>query len=136
MVQYTGARIDEELKEKIRVEAAKRGVSQSDLFRRAVENEIERSEHEEKEIGEVYEDRNLLACALTIATVEDSGWKIADDAEGWAIVWIEFPTGQVSWHVPLEMAEEYVTNYERVQYDGYDREEKNDRLQEWMEGLF
>jgi hypothetical protein len=85
-----------------------------------------------KEIDEVYEDRNLLACALAQATQAPSGWKPdPENPEDWAIVWIETPMGQVSWHVPREMAEELAPPKRDSKYDGYDRDVKNDRLTEW-----
>ncbi|WP_330633755.1 WDGH domain-containing protein [Halocatena halophila] len=90
---------------------------------------------EEKAIDEVYEDRNLLACALAQATHAPSGWKPDPDApDEWAIVWIETPTGQVSWHVPRDMAEDLAPPKKDSGYDDYDREVKNNRLTRWAEG--
>lgn len=86
----------------------------------------------EKEIGEVYEDRNLLACALAQATYAPSGWKPDPESpDEWAIVWIETPVGQMSWHVPREMAESLLGPKRDSKYHGYDRETKNDRLASW-----
>jgi len=86
----------------------------------------------EKELDDVYEDRNLLACALAQTTGAPSGWKPAPDADAsWAIVWVETPMGQVSWHVPRKMAEDIGPPQRESDYDGYDREEKNDRLAAW-----
>lgn len=86
----------------------------------------------EKDLDGVYEDRNLLACALAQATDAPSGWKPDEESpDEWAIVWIETPKGQVSWHVPQEMAAFYVSPLAHSEYDGYDRTEKNERLQEW-----
>jgi len=88
----------------------------------------------EKEIGEVYEDRNLLACALANATGAPAGWKPdSESPDEWAIVWIETPNGQVSWHVPRDMAENLAPPKQDSEYDGYDREVKNDRLAAWTE---
>lgn len=54
-------------------------------------------EQDEKALEDVYHDRNLLACALAVATGAPSGWKPAPDAgDEWAIVWIETPMGQTS----------------------------------------
>jgi len=88
----------------------------------------------EKEIDAVYEDRNLLACALAQATYAPSGWKPDPESpDEWAIVWIETPVGQVSWHVPRDMAEDLAPPQQGAEYDGYDREVKNDRLADWAE---
>ena len=85
-----------------------------------------------KTTDEVYEDRNLLACALAQAVGCPSGWKPDEDSpENWAIVWIETPEGQVSWHVPREMAEDLAPPRRDSAYDGYDRVTKNDRLAAW-----
>lgn len=88
-----------------------------------------------KEMDEVYEDRNLLACALAQATHAPSGWKPDEESpDEWAIVWIETPAGQVSWHVPKDMAEQLGPPQLDVDYDGYDRDVKNDRLASWAKG--
>ena len=88
----------------------------------------------EKELEDVYEDRNLLACAFAQATHAPSGWKPdPENPEEWAIVWIETPMGQVSWHVPREMAEKLAPAKRDSEYDGYDREIKNDRLASWAD---
>ena len=89
---------------------------------------------DEKPIDDVYEDRNLLACALAQATHAPAGWKPDPESpEEWAIVWIETPIGQVSWHVPREMAEDLAGPQRESEYDDYDRETKNDRLAQWAE---
>jgi len=94
------------------------------------------NEQQEKSIEMVYEDRNLLACALTRAVDAPSGWKWDPAEPGWAVMWIETPMGQVSWHVPRDMALGMGPDPGWADYDGYDREEKNDRLREWItEGL-
>lgn len=86
----------------------------------------------DKEIDDIYRDRNLLACAFAQATNAPSGWKPDPESpEEWAIVWIETPTGQVSWHVPREMAESLAPPQRDSEYSGYDREEKNERLANW-----
>lgn len=89
---------------------------------------------DEKDIDDVYEDRNLLACALAQATAAPSGWKPDPESPAeWAIVWIETPMGQVSWHIDREMAESLAGPQRDSEYDGYDREVKNDRLAQWAE---
>lgn len=91
---------------------------------------------DEKPIQAVYRDRNLLACALAeLIGYPMAGWTPApdDDGEEWAVVFAETPHGQVSWHVPREMAENLVTRNDEYVYDGHDREVKNDRLASWTE---
>ena len=87
----------------------------------------------EKDIDEVYRDRNLLACALAEST-QIGGWT-PDDENGdeWAIVFVETPHGQLSWHVPREMAESLVLRADWYEHDGHDRRIKNDRLASWTE---
>jgi hypothetical protein len=91
-------------------------------------------EQDEKALDEVYRDRNLLACALAVATGAPSGWKPAPDAgDEWAIVWIETPMGEVSWHVPTELAESLGPVKRDSDYGGYSREQKNDVLASWAD---
>lgn len=86
----------------------------------------------EKELEDVYEDRNLLACALAQATDAPAGWKPdSESPDEWAIVWIETPSGQVSWHVPAELAWDIAPPQQDAEYDGYDCDEKNQRLVKW-----
>ena len=88
---------------------------------------------DEKDLNEVYEDRNLLACALAQSTHAPSGWVPAPDTgDEWAVVFIETPMGQLSWHVPIEMARSLAPKpMGRYEYDGHSRDEKNDRLADW-----
>lgn len=88
---------------------------------------------EQKAIDEVYRDRNLLACAVAeLAGI--GGWTPAEeDPEEWAIVFAETPMGQVSWHVPREMAESLVRRARSYEYDGHSRDVKNDRMASWVE---
>ncbi|WP_066418952.1 hypothetical protein [Halorubrum aethiopicum] len=91
-------------------------------------------ETNEKTLNDVYHDRNLLACALAVATGAPSGWKPAPDAgDEWAIVWIETPMGQTSWHVLRDLAESIGPAKRDSEYDGYSREQKNDVLASWAE---
>lgn len=86
----------------------------------------------EKEINDVYEDRNLLAIALAQETECESGWKPDQESpDEWAIVWIETSHGQVSWHVPRNSIPNNLSQ-ETVTYDGYDRDEKNERMETWV----
>lgn len=93
-------------------------------------------ESQEKELDSVYRERNLLAC--TLATLFEShaynmaGWCPAPDTDDeWAIVWIYTPFGQLSWHVPREMADELGPPQAEDEWDGHSTTEKNDRLASW-----
>lgn len=90
-----------------------------------------------KSVDEVYEDRNILACALVESYADGSmgGWTPAPDTDSdeWAIVWMEFPMGQASWHVPRALADSLVTRNDDYDYDGHNRIEKNDRLASWCD---
>jgi len=103
----------------------------------------------EKTITEVYEDRNLLATAFSLVahrlessvTVGDyaGGWhppRTEDDADAdeWAVTWAETPTGQVSWHVPIWLAESSALPRQDHGWDGHTRQEKNNRLAEFVDG--
>lgn len=94
---------------------------------------------EEKEIDQVYEDRNALAVAFVkFKTMRDpvsGGWTPAPDSDSdeWAIVWFETVMGEVSWHVPRELAEKHLPRNDDRDYSGYSREEKNERIWELIE---
>jgi len=97
---------------------------------------------EEKTVQEVYEDRNALAVAFAEVArylhLERPGspfracWKPDEgddaDADEWAIIYAWLPTGQVSWHVPRDLAESANIPRKFVEWDGHHREEKNRRL--------
>ncbi|MFC4246485.1 hypothetical protein ACFOZ7_05670 [Natribaculum luteum] len=102
---------------------------------------------EEKTIQEVYRDRNLLAAAISLMAyrLESSrtlheyagGWTEPDvddaDADEWAIVWAILEGKQVSWHVPRELVEPVDLPKRPHDYDGHTREEKNQRLEDFIE---
>ncbi|MBZ6496008.1 hypothetical protein [Natrinema longum] len=94
----------------------------------------------EKTVDEVYTDRNLLAVAMVhMAVLEDyaGGWYEPDaddaDADEWAIVWARLPTGQVSWHVPRDLARRSALPQTSRVWDGHGRDEKNTRLRTFAE---
>lgn len=97
----------------------------------------------EKGIGAVYYDRNLLAFTLADllaadpSSTTDAGWYLDPCTDGWPVVWVDLPTGQASWHVPPErrsMLERSTLDYDVPEggYDRHTREEKNDRLNEYL----
>ena len=77
---------------------------------------------------EVYEDRNLLAqAALRMAKSLNYRVRIKDYDSEWPIVYIELPTGQISYHIAkkdLYFKEEPSF----LEWDGHDREERKERI--------
>jgi len=92
----------------------------------------------EKDKDEVYHDRNVAACAFVASTCDayPGGWTPAPDTDDenveWAIVWLELPQGQVSWHVPRVFAQGVLDRNDDYDYDGHSTDEKNDRVVGWM----
>lgn len=87
---------------------------------------------ESKSIDGVYRDRNLLACALARTTHAPSGYYLDEESpDKWAIVWIETPQGQVSWHVPRELVDGLSVPRNPIEWDGHSRATKNSRLAHW-----
>lgn len=85
----------------------------------------------DKELDDVYYDRNLIAIVLAKETDYESGWKPDPESpDEWGIVCIETEYGQVSWHVPQIVIPDTLPQKE-FEYDGYDREEKNYRMLQW-----
>lgn len=60
----------------------------------------------------------LFANDLGFAT----GIRIDYDQQEWPVVYIELPTGQVSWHMPQHV----------VAWDGHDTRTKYQRINEWV----
>ena len=81
---------------------------------------------------EAYLDRNLAVQALA-KMAERLGYTtgIKDDRE-WPILYIDLPTGQVSWHIPKQ---EILTDFKEYngKWDGHDLHEKRKRLTDFME---
>lgn len=77
---------------------------------------------------EAYEDRSLLAqVALRMARELHYRVRIKDYESEWPILYIELPTGQISYHIAkkdLYFKEEPSF----LEWDGHDREEKNERI--------
>jgi hypothetical protein len=101
------------------------------------------TDSEPKTKADVYRDRNLLALAFIAAhdhLKTEIGahhllcgwWTDTDDVNGeeWAVVWADLPSGQVGWHVPMELVPDWLPKRD-PEYDGYSTEEKNDRLAEF-----
>jgi hypothetical protein len=108
-----------------------------------------RSMGNEKDASAVYEDRNLAGMALAITAIDTgyaAGWYVDDESE-WGkgdipgpVVWASLPTGEVSWHLPpTRVATLEASNLPNERppggYDGYSREDKNDRLLRYIETM-
>lgn len=73
-----------------------------------------------------YDKRNVLIyAALSTATDEGlpAGVRLDPNEPEWPVVFIELPTGQVSWHVPQHT----------TPWDGHSTEEKYRRLRQFVE---
>lgn len=84
---------------------------------------------------EAYLDRNMLAVSIAQAALKigwKAGWKEA--AGEWRIIYVDLPTGQVSWHVPYEMTGN-LPEY-KGSWDGHNLKEKRARVKAYMEGRY
>ena len=81
---------------------------------------------------EAYLDRNLAVQALA-KVAQQLGYNIGikDDLE-WPILYIELPTGQVSWHIPKNELIEVFPTY-AGKWDGHALKEKRKRLIDFIE---
>lgn len=92
----------------------------------------DQAESLEGELQKAYDDRNTLAVCF-VAIVGDAhsqeaiGW-YDHGGDGWAVIYADLPTGQVSWHVPKGMIPATFPERDPDVYDGHSREEKNQRL--------
>lgn len=86
-------------------------------------------------IDEVYRDRNLLAqfaAALAQRCGFPVGTGIDADEPDWPVVYIDLPTGQVSWHIPKGELVAGLGPYER-EWDGHDGPKKERRIRAFLE---
>lgn len=91
---------------------------------------------------ELYEHRVILFLALLhMADNQLHGWNprvIENHFEGWDCITCELPTGQISYHVPIEKRPLYDWITERraasdpSTYDGHTPADVVDRLTSWM----
>lgn len=97
----------------------------------------------EKNVGEVYDDRNLLALAFARSVASNHGIEYVGyyEHDEWAVIVVELskrgplhkdgdpPKKPVSWHVRPEVIPEWLPERDpEAWYDGHDRDEKNGRL--------
>lgn len=89
------------------------------------------------ETAKAYEDRNRLAVAFVALVGGFYGHHqigVYDDEEtgdDWRVIYANLPTGQVSWHVPVDTVPDWVPERDPSRWDGHSREEKNDRLDQF-----
>jgi hypothetical protein len=89
---------------------------------------------ESNSIEEAYFDRNQLAmlCAKMAQTL---GWdvRVNPEDEEWPIILINLPTGQISYHIPVnEMRGEYEIDWEGTFWDGHFLNEKRESIQKYL----
>lgn len=85
---------------------------------------------------DVYTDRNLLA-QLAAQLAEQLGYRVwvgTDSKEpDWPVLFIELPTGQVSYHLPRsEMVID--PKPDAAPWDGHSTDEKRRRIRSYLEG--
>ncbi len=82
---------------------------------------------------EAYLDRNLAVQVLA-ALARQLGYQtgIRNREDEWSILYIDLPTGQVSWHIPKDEIAAYFPDYPG-EWDGHDLREKRDRLRQFLE---
>jgi len=84
---------------------------------------------------DVYRDRNLLA-QLAAVLAQQCGLHVGTgvDAEepDWPVIYIDLPSGQVSWHVPRGELVARLKPYGQ-EWDGHPGPEKERRIHEFLE---
>lgn len=83
---------------------------------------------------QAYYDRNqavLLAAKLAGQLGYYVGARADADEPGWTLIYIELPTGQVSWHIPDDELIGEFPPYTKT-WDGHDVEEKRRRIADFL----
>ena len=86
-------------------------------------------------IDEAYSDRNqaaMLAAKLATLWGFEVGWRTDPSEPDWPVLFIELPTGQVSWHIPKSETVKTDLLYKR-EWDGHTVEEKRERISRFIE---
>ena len=86
-------------------------------------------------IDEAYSDRNqaaMLAAKLATLWGFEVGWRTDPSEPDWPVLFIELPTGQVSWHIPKSETVKTDLSYKR-EWDGHTVEEKRERIARFIE---
>ena len=88
----------------------------------------------ESKPDEAYLDRNLCVQVMT-RMAQKLGYNVGVKENGdWPILYIDLPTGQVSWHIPAAELVRALPEY-NGKWDGHDLEEKRKRIKEFLEAL-
>lgn len=85
--------------------------------------------------SEVYFDRNQLVKAFALAMKQKGftvGWKEDREDPFFVILFVDLPTGQVSWHVPCEEIDLSQWPQYRGNWDLHSTEEKRVRLSKYL----
>ena len=98
-----------------------------------IEVEAYRKYVEDLAVGPVYTERNRLVTALAWVGGYPLSWADAPDAEGYVIVYLESPAGQLSWHMKAEEATHLLplsgaNKAPAGIWDGHTTEKKYERL--------
>ena len=82
---------------------------------------------------EAYLDRNL-AVQVMAKMAQELHYRVGvkDEKTDWPILYVDLPTGQVSWHIPKKELMGDLPIYEG-KWDGHDLETKRNRLKAYME---
>jgi hypothetical protein len=84
---------------------------------------------------EIYEDRNLLAqlaAALAQMLGLASGVGTDPNEPDWPVIYLDLPTGQVSWHIPQHELVAHLEPYLR-DWDGHSSADKRDRIRQFLD---
>ena len=87
----------------------------------------------QSEPDKAYVDRNLAVQVLAILAKQK--WYqigIRNREDDWPILYVDLPTGQVSWHIPKDEIVAFFPDYPG-EWDGHDLKEKRDRLRRFLE---
>lgn len=81
--------------------------------------------------------RNILVWQVAFDAINAGLTAGVSEEENWPVVYIELPTGQVSWHVPTCERPPgcEVPTKPGYEWDGHTREEKARRISEYLSGV-
>lgn len=80
-----------------------------------------------------YYDRNQVVEVMAImASKLENNYGIKRVNDEWGIVYVDLPTGQVSYHIPLSNLNAHLPEYQG-EWDGHKLDEKRKRMREYIE---
>ena len=87
----------------------------------------------QSEPDEAYVDRNLAVQVLAVLA-RQQGYQVGirNREDDWPILYVDLPTGQVSWHIPKDEIAALFPDYPG-EWDGHDLKENRDRLRRFLE---